>query len=169
MTLQHTNDISRFWELVKDIRFGMLTAPHADGTLRSRPMTTQNAKDDRSGALWFFTQRSGESALDLAREPEVNVAYTDPDKDIYVSVAGTARLVEDPARAKAMWGPINQAWFPGGPTDPDLALVQVSIAHVEYWDVKNSHIAQLFKMAAAAATGKKPDLRTEHGEIKLRR
>jgi general stress protein 26 len=169
MTLQHTSDISRFWELVKDIRFGMLTARHSDGTLQSRPMTTQNGKDDRRDVLWFFAQRDSEGVLDLAQDPEVNVAYTDPDKDVYVSVAGAARLVEDPAKAKAMWGPINQSWFPGGPSDPNLALIEVKIAHVEYWDVKNSHIVQLFKMATAAATARKPDLKTEHGEIEMRR
>jgi general stress protein 26 len=165
MAIEHTNDISKFWDLIKDMRFGMFTARHGDGTLRSRPMTTQNGKDERGDLLWFFMSRGGEAAVDLESEPDVNVSYTDTDKDAYVSVAGTARIVDDLEKKKKLWGPINQSWFPGGPSDPELALVAVSIRHVEYWDVKNSHIVQLFKMATAAATGRKPDLKTEHGEI----
>jgi general stress protein 26 len=161
---QQTSDYSRFWELIKDIRFGMLTAPHPDGGLRSRPMTTQNGKDDRAGTLWFFAARHGEAAL-AVDGVQVHVGYADTGKDAYVSVAGRARIVEDAAKRRALWGTMTQAWFPGGPDDPEVALVAVDIEHAEYWDVKNSHLVQLIKMATAAATGRKPNLKAEHGEI----
>ena len=36
-----------------------------------------------------------------------------------------ARFVEDQAQKEALWSPMAKAWFPGGVTDPDLALLAV--------------------------------------------
>ncbi len=164
MTVE-TADWTKFWGLVKDIRFAMLTAHHPNGHLHSRPMTTMNGKDDRAGVLWFFTSRSSEPVLDIGASPEVNVAYADPGRDAYVSVAGHARLVDDLAKKKALWGPMVQAWFPGGPADPDVALIAVTIEHADYWDVKTNKAMQLVKMATAALTGTRPSM-GEHGRVR---
>ncbi|HJQ56826.1 MAG TPA: pyridoxamine 5'-phosphate oxidase family protein [Vineibacter sp.] len=156
---------SSLWDLIKDIRFGMMTLRHGDGTFRSRPMTTQNGKDDRGGVLWFFASRRGEPALDIDGEADVNVSYADPHKDAYVSVAGTAQLVDDLAKKRALFNTMTKAWFPGGVDDPDLVLISVTISHAEYWDVKSGHLTQAVKMLAAAATGKRVQLDAEHGEV----
>jgi hypothetical protein len=60
-----------------------------------------------------------------------------------------------------------QAWFPGGPTDTDLALLSVRIRYAEYWDVKESKMVQLFKMAKAAVTGQQPRGMGEHKEMSI--
>ncbi len=151
-----TIDTTKLWDLIKDIRFAMFTARHGDGQLHSRPMTTQNGSSERGGVLWFFMSRSGQPVADLEEHPEVNVTYSDPGKDSYVSISGAARVVEDFERKKAMWNTAAQAWFPGGPTDPDLALVAVLVAEAEYWDVKSNQAVQIFKMAKAAVTGARP-------------
>lgn len=160
-------DWTKFWELIKDIKFAMFTAHASDGHMHSRPMTTQNKSDDRSNTLWFFMSRSSEPVLDIARDASVNVAYADPGKDAYVSVAGRARVVEDLGKKKALWNTGTQAWFPGGPTDPDVALVSVTTEHVEYWDVDTNKMVQMFKIGKAAATGVPPKM-GEHGEMHSR-
>ncbi len=49
MTAQ-TVDTSKLWDMIKDIRLGMLTVRGADGRPYARPMTTQvTAKADRGG------------------------------------------------------------------------------------------------------------------------
>ena len=60
-----------------------------------------------------------------------------------------------------------KAWFPGGPTDPDLALLQVRITQAEYWDVTDSKMVQLAKMAKAAVTGEPPRNMGEHKELRM--
>ena len=101
---------------------------------------------------------------DVRNDPSVNVVYADPGKDSYVSVSGNAQVVEDAARKQRLWSKMNDAWFPRGPTDPDVALVEVKIVQAHYWDVDDSKIVQLFKIAAAAVTGKPP---RNLGEIDL--
>lgn len=158
----------KLWALVKDIRFAMFTTRHQNGHLHSRPMTTQNSALEEDSSLWFFMSRGGEPVADLTTDPVVNVVYADPGEDSYVSVSGIAAVIEDDAKKRQLWGKLNQAWFPGGPTDADLALVQVRIVHANYWDVKESQIVQLFKMAKAAITGTPPTGMGEHGEIRMR-
>lgn len=155
------------WDLIKDIRFAMFTTRHANGHLHSRPMTTQNSRRDEDDTLWFFMSRSSDPVEDLQREPAVNVAYGDPHKDAWVSVSGTASVVDDRERKQQLWSKMTEAWFPKGIDDPDLALVKVSITHAEFWHVKESKPVQLFKMAKAAATGKPPTDMGEHGKVRM--
>lgn len=155
------------WHLIKDMRFAMFTTRHGNGHLHSRPMTTQNTKVDEDQSLWFFASRSGEPVGDIGVDPTVNISYADPGKDAYVSVSGTAKVVDDREKKQQLWSKMNDAWFPKGVDDPDLALVRVSITHAEYWDVKENKALQLFKMARAAFTGTRPAGMGEHGEVHM--
>ena len=77
-------------------------------------------------------------------------------------------MIEDRAKKKQLWSKPAEAWFHGGPTDPDLALVQVQIVHASYWDVKESKLVRLYEMAKATVTGKPPVDLGEHGEVRMR-
>ena len=48
--------IKKLVEMIQGIRVAMLTTAMPDGTLRSRPMATQQTEFD--GDLWFFTEAS---------------------------------------------------------------------------------------------------------------
>ncbi|HWP18539.1 MAG TPA: pyridoxamine 5'-phosphate oxidase family protein [Burkholderiaceae bacterium] len=169
MALLHdTSPQQRLWQMIHDIRFGMLTTRHSDGQLRSRPMTTQNRSlDDDSPVLWFFVSQRSEPAMDLKDDGAVNIAYASPERDRYVSIAGFARFVQDPAKVRELWDPACEAWFPNGPEDPDLGLLAVHIDHAEYWDVQDSKMVQLFKRAKAALTGHRPGLDSEHTTLRM--
>lgn len=163
----HTNAHETLWKLIKDIRFGMLTHSTSTGMLHAHPLTTQNKKLDTNADLYFFISQKGELYERLLTDGEVNVSYADPDEDSYVSLSGQARFVDDPAQKEALWSPMAKAWFTGGVTDPDLALLAVRIRHAEYWDVDESKMVQLFKMAKAAITGEQPRDLGEHKELTL--
>ena len=163
---RHTDEHT-LWTLIKDIKFGMFTHRHADGHLHSTPLTTQNKADDEGTALYFFISRQSEIATCIARDSNVNVAYAHPGDDRYVSVSGHATIVEDQTKKDYLFTSFAKAWFPGGATDPDLALLHVNIGHAEYWDVKESKMMQLAKMAQAAITGEPPAKMGEHKELNL--
>jgi general stress protein 26 len=167
-TTSQSNARELLWELVKDIQFAMFTT-RADGRLRSRPMTTQNSEVDERSSLWFFMSRGSDAVGDLESDPVVNVAYADPGRDAYVSVSGEAAVVEDRAKKEQLWSKLAEAWFPDGVDDPELALVEVRIEDAEYWDVKESKVTQLFKMAKAAVVSEPPSGMGEHGEVHMGR
>ncbi|NUZ04374.1 pyridoxamine 5'-phosphate oxidase family protein [Piscinibacter koreensis] len=156
------------WKLIKDMRFAMFTTRHSNGHLHARPMTTQNKALDENASLWFFMSRSNGPVDDIEADPTVAVIYADPGADSYVSVSGTARVREDAAKKHELWNKMTEAWFPNGPDDPDVALVEVEIIHANYWDVKESKLVQLLHMAKAVVTGDPPTNMGEHGEIRMR-
>lgn len=158
---QHT-----LWNLIKDIKFGMLTHRHSDGMLHSHPLTTQNQSADEGSRLYFFVSRNSDIARCLQQDSNVNVSYADPGQDSYVSLSGQGAVVDDGAKKAALWSPMAKAWFQG-PADPDLALLEISIRHAEYWDVKESKMVQLAKMAKAALTSEPPKSLGEHKELNL--
>jgi len=161
------SDYSTLWELIKDIRFGMLTHRHANGMLHAHPLTTQNKSLDEGAQLYFFISRKSELAQRLQQDGNVNVSYADPGEDSYVSLSGQAMLTDDQDRKEELWSPLARSWFPAGVHDPDLALLEVRIQHAEYWDVKESKMVQLFKMARAAITGEPPRKLGEHKELHM--
>ena len=155
------------WDLIKDIKFGMLTHSHANGELHSHPLTTQNKSSDEGSKLYFFISRKSELAQRIMQDGKVNVSYADPGDDSYVSVSGNGAIVEDMAKKEELFTSMAKAWFPAGATDPDLALLVVAIRHAEYWDVTDSKMVQLAKMAKAAITGEQPKNLGEHKELHL--
>ena len=155
------------WELIKDIKFGMFTHRNAGGMLHAHPLTTQNKAVDEGATLYFFVPKSGEIAQAIAQDSQVCVTYADQGDDSYVSVSGEARLDENQAKKEELFSPMAKAWFPNGPTDPNLGLLAVRLHHAEYWDVDDSKMVQLFKMAKAAVTGDTPKNLGEHKEIRL--
>jgi general stress protein 26 len=99
----------------------------------SRPLSTQEAEFDGK-VLWFFTRRSSAKVDEIGRNAKVNVAYASKERNVYLSVAGTAELVAEQALIDAFWNDAMKAFFPGGRTDPDLVLLKVNVHTVEYWD-----------------------------------
>jgi len=162
-----TNEHAKLFDLIKDTRFGMLTHRHDDGQLHSHPLTTQNKSVDEGATLYFFVPKSGDIVRHVATDGSVNVAYANTDADSYVSVTGKASVLENQAKKEELFNPAAKAWFPAGPTDPNLALLAVQILDAEYWDVTDSKMVQIFKMAKAAVTGEPPQNLGEHKKLNV--
>ena len=152
-----TRDLTKLRELVKDIDFAMLTTVDRDGTLHSRPMST-NGQIEEDGDLWFFTYGHSHKVEEIGREPHVNVSFADPKRQSYVSISGRAKLVRDRAKIKELWKPALKAWFPKGVDEPDIALLKVFVEKAEFWDSPSSTVAHVYSLAKALITGKQAEL-----------
>ena len=159
----HQENIKKLHELIKDIRVAMLTTVEEDGTLRSRPMATQEFEFD--GNLWFFTSANAPKVDEVQHDQHVNISYANPDKQKYVSVSGTAQLVRDRQKIQELWNPLLKAWFPQGLDDSNLALLKVSVDKAEYWDSPSSQVVRLLGFAKAVVTGKPISNPGEHEKI----
>jgi general stress protein 26 len=146
-----TDDVKKLAKLIKGIRVAMLTTRDDDGTLRARPMQTQEQEFD--GTLWFFTPASSHKVIEVDHEHQVNLSYADPGDNRYISVSGTATLVRDRAKIDELWTPVLKAWFPQGKDDPDVALLKVDVAKAEYWDSPSSTLVKLVGFTKAVLTG----------------
>lgn len=157
------SELQDLWDKIKDVRVAMLTTTEQDGSLRSRPMYTQQAEFD--GDLWFFTADDSGKVAEIRVDSDVNLAYAEPKDSRYVSVSGKAELVKDRAKIDELWSPMLKAWFNGGKDDPHLALLRVRVSEAEYWDDTQSKMSQLFGMIKAATSSETYES-TEHGVVK---
>lgn len=149
---QADSRLEKLAELIKDIKFAMLTTSEPDGTLRSRPLSTMQM--DAEGNLWFFTANTSPKVDEIEQSSQVNLSYASPDKQDYVSISGTAETIRDKSKMKALWTPWIKPWFPEGLDDPNLTLLKVTINEAEYWDAPGNAVARIYGLAKAMTTGK---------------
>lgn len=159
---QTNPEMEKVAELVKEIRFAMLTTHEQDGTLHSRPMATLQMDSD--GCLWFFTGRRSSKIRDVGVQATVNLAYARLDKQDYLSVSGTAEVVEDRRKMEELWTPWLKPWFQDGLDDPELVLLKIKVEQADYWDAPGSKVKRLYGLAKGMVTGN-TDALGRHGSI----
>src|SRR5262245_15491231 len=123
MARAHPHGAVRLAELIEGQRVAMLTTVEDDGSIRCRPMITSPGSFD--GELWFFTSDDSAKVHEVEHDQHVNVSFSEPGRERYVSISGTASLVHDPDRARRLWSPQIASWFPRGADDPSLLLLRV--------------------------------------------
>lgn len=155
---------ARLRDLIKGVKFAMLTTRAVDGTLSSRPMTT--LETDFDGTLWFIASADSSQAMDIAQRPKVNVGYASPETGRYVSIQGMAEVTRDSNKAKALWNPVFETWFPAGPDDANLAVLRIEIASADYWETPTERGERVYAMEHAARTGDATAL-GEHTHVEL--
>ncbi len=156
--------IAKIAKMLKETRIAMLTTFTEEGHLHARPMAMQDIEFD--GDIWFFTGKSSPKVHQIEDSPRVNVAFSDPDHQNYVSLSGRASLVIDAEKNKELWNPALTAWFPQGLEDPELALLKIDVDGAEYWDAPSSTVAHVVGFVQAKLTGKPGDP-GDHAKIDL--
>jgi general stress protein 26 len=143
------------WDVAERIGVCMLTT-NAGDHLRSRPM---HAIIDREvGCIWFITDNRGAKYEEIKASPEVCLAFADTGSNTFLSLTGRAEIMCDNATAQKLWNNEAQAWWPKGPTDPDIRVLRVMPENAEYWDTRGNSVAVALKLMAARLSGNPPDM-----------
>lgn len=134
MTKQLTlKDIS---DVLKSIDICMMGTRASDGSLESRPMSS-NKDIDSHGNSYFFTLDDTRVVADLNRSPNVCLAFDGRDglfgKHFYVCVSGEAELINDRSTMKRHWVPDLELWFKDGVDTKGLTMIKVHPHHIRYW------------------------------------
>jgi general stress protein 26 len=155
--------IEELYSLVDGIDIAMMTSRTFDGTLISRPMSTQEKRPRVD--FWFVTSTETHKVDEIQAQPEVNLAYYNNSSREWVSVSGTARIVTDRDLIRTLYKPDWKAWFGdeggdrnGGPNDPRLVLIEVEAHEATYLKSNQPRAVQLFKVAKAMITGEPPKI-----------
>jgi general stress protein 26 len=145
----------KIWNLIKNIKTGMLTTLHGN-ELRSRPMVL--VQDAYDGTLWFYTDLESEKVMEVARDHDVCVTFADPDSQTYVSLTGVGRAVNDKNLIDKYWNTFVAAWFPEGKDSPNVGMLEVKVQKGEHWDSDSSKMMKSVKTMTAKMKGQQPDL-----------
>jgi len=165
-TDNYDEQIAKLQELVKAIDFCMLTTLAEDGSLHSRPMSN-NGQIEPNGDLWFFTYADSAKVAEVDLVEQVNVSFSAPDKQRYVSMSGTAQTLRDHTKMQELWKPELKAWFPKELDEPEIALLKVTVVRAEYWDAPAGWVAKTLGFVQAATTGQ-PAKSGDHAKLNLK-
>jgi general stress protein 26 len=155
----------KLYDLIDDIRICMMTTTGERSRMFSRPMYA--LAPDEAGDLWFFTRIASPKVNELAPDGEVNLAFSHPGKQHYVSVSGRAEVLRDRRRIEEKWSEPMRTWFPKGKDDPELALVRVHPHSGEYWDSPSSAVVHLYGYVKASLTGEPPNELSDTRKVDL--
>ena len=153
----------KLFALIKDVKIAMMTTADAEGTLNSRPMWNNDA--DENGDLWFFTKLHSPKTEEISRDNQVNLSFSDPSSQTYVSVAGKAEIVREQSKIDEKWNESLKTWFPSGKDDPEVALIRVHPEKGEYWDSPNATMLHLYGYVKATLTGESPKTETKKVDL----
>jgi len=156
-------DQDRVWDLVDAIKFAMLVTHDGNGDeLRARPMHAHGKREEDT--VYFLTDRRHHNDDEIQINDNVCLAFSDTSRQRYLSISGTATVVDDRALVRALWEPSNKAFW-DDENDPNIRVLRVRPAMAEFWDSPGKIVTSV-KMAAAALTGSKPEL-GEHRKVTL--
>ena len=154
-------------ELLEDFGVAMLVTRTPEGELRGRPMALAEVEDN--GTLWFASDRHSGKVEELAKDNHAAVTMQSGSK--FVSLSGTAEVVDDREKVAAMWKTAWKVWFPKGQDDPNLILLKVDGKAGEYWDNSGTGgVKYLIEAGRALLSGTRPDVDGDpkiHGKVKL--
>lgn len=144
---------ARVWELIHKICFCMLTTQTSDN-LRARPMAAH--PEPVENAIYFLTDVAGHKDDEIARWPNVCLAFADTKGQKYLSISGTAEVLNDRERIDDLWTTGAKAWWRNA-DDPSIRVLKITPSFAEYWDSPGTVISYI-KMAAAALSHSRPDM-----------
>ena len=140
--------IDKVQEIVKDIKFSMMTTVNGKGDLHAWPMTTTETSIGGK-EIWFIGDKTSDVVKDIQDNKKVGLTYSSQDAKNYVSVSANAELPTDKNKLEELWSPVYNAFFEHGKEDPNVQLIKVVPHGVECW-ISGSTTVNMFKMAAAA-------------------
>ena len=152
---------ARVWELVEKIGFCML-ATRKGQDIRARPMAAH--AEPLENAVYFLTDVEGYKDEEIARAPQVCLAFADSGSQKYVSISGSAEILNDRERIRELWSTPAKAWWDSA-EDPSIRILKVTPAFAEYWD-SPGRIVSTIKMMAAAVTSARPDM-GDNAKVKM--
>lgn len=124
------------WKRISDSPFVMMGLREGGG--HSEPLTAQLDKD-QVDTLWFFVGKDNR----LAAGGAAMAQFVSKRHDFFACLSGSVRVDNDPAMIDRLWSRQVEAWFPGGNTDPNLALLRFDIADAELWETDMSLTGKL--------------------------
>ena len=144
--------VEKIAELAKGITFAMLTTIDDEtGAFVSRPMAQQD--NDFSGDLWFLSSRDSRKVAQISADPHVGVVLTS--RDVWISINGTASVVDDRKKISELWTAQMEGWFPQGPDDASVVAIKVDGEGAEYWDTPGGLVASALSLVKVKTTGKR--------------
>lgn len=166
MTDHHNRE--KLWELIKNVRFSMISHSTENQELHSQPMTMLNSEHmNESQNLYFILRDSNDlvQAVHSGRN-HIGLSFAQPSDSVYVSISAHAKISTDPRLIDKLWNPWAENWFTGK-DDPTVRVLVAEAISAEYWNVTDNKVTQLFKLLKGNLTGHTSEVGADHQKLDL--
>ncbi|WP_207425477.1 pyridoxamine 5'-phosphate oxidase family protein [Pedobacter sp. SYSU D00535] len=165
MESSHRDSIQKLKDLIHEVDIAMLCTLNGD-EVRSRPMATLEIDDE--GFIWFFTNEYSGKVGEVEEQHKVNVIYSHPGKQTYVSVNGYAVVVNDRSKMEQLYTPTVNRFFSEGLDDPKLALLKIKPYQAEYWESHAEEgMVRFMGILGSSPVADEELHHSEHGKLNL--
>jgi general stress protein 26 len=142
-------------KLLRQFSTAMLVTHAGDNRLRARPMAIGDVGED--AVVWFITGLDTAKAHEIENDTRVHLVCQNEDS-AYLSLCGSATLLQDRTRIDQLWQEPFKVWFPQGREDPNIVVIRVRIEEAEYWDNEGwNKVKYLVQSAKAYVKGTTPE------------
>lgn len=140
-------------EEIRGARCVMLGSPLHDHHMQ--PMAPQVDVD--AGIIYFYSEKTSELGEAVMATPgKVHMCHIDGDYQACVS--GQLKPHYDKDTIDRFWGPMVDAWNPGGKEDPKMLMLKFMPEDAAVWASDKSMISVLYEVAKANVKDEQPDL-----------
>ena len=130
--------ISTAREIMKTARYCALITTDAKGSVQARTMDA--FPPDENMIVWLATNPRSGKVGEIRRNPRVTLYYFDRDNQAYVTIHGTARLVNDRDEKDRHWKEEWSAFYPD--RSKDYLLIKVLPTRLEVVDTKKGIVGE---------------------------
>ena len=134
-------------EALDGLRFAMVATAGPGQQWESRPLALAGS-DGATVSFLVSADTDWVAALEAGGSP-TTVTFSDPGKNTYVALQGSARALDDRARIHELWNPGAASYF-DGKDDPAVRVLEVTVDRGEFWDGPHGRLGSLVQVAAAA-------------------
>jgi general stress protein 26 len=156
--------IEKMRKLVEDIKIAFLLTDLKKQPINAVPMITK--KVDEHGNIWFLSRLDSEHNSNIAKDPQVQLLYSDPSEMEYLSVFGNATIVSDKKIIKNFHSAEDDSWFRDA-DESKYSAIKIVPEEAYFWDSSENIFNKLFERGLANARGEKPDIIEEKGNLTL--
>jgi len=147
----------KVWQMIREIKFALMATYDTQGKIfHARPMMAQ--QHEFGGILWFMTGADSRKVAEIRNNPRSLLTYADPQKQNYISIAGSASVVHDQQKINELWTEFARPWFPKGKEDPNLTLIRFETEEAEFWDSPSGVVLNAYDYIKAVLTGESSQL-----------
>jgi len=125
----------------------------SEGEANARVVQTSSLSDDWT--VRFMTDRRSRKAQEIIRTGRMTLMYQCVEENSYVTLVGRAKVVDDVKVKEAIWKPASYKWHPGGPTDPNVVLIDFVADRIELWSSAHEIVPDPSKGLWAAALSRR--------------
>jgi general stress protein 26 len=162
--LSNKEAIEKMTKLVQDIKTAFLLTDLKKQPINAVPMLTKRV--DEQGNIWFLSLLDSEHNSNIEKDPQVQLLYSDPSNNEFLSLAGNASIESDKDLLANFDISEDDTWF----KDADMSKyssIKIVPKEAYFWDSSRNKLNKTFEFGESDDKSENSDRNEKKGKLTL--